>query len=243
MVGFALKASGLSRRAAVATVSVAFVSAGILPVCAQARSKAASRSQTRVVVVDASDGPDVASLDVPSVLRWAVSEVEAVNLIAVNCYASVVGSSDIAFAESLARHHICHVALVGDEAVVIGPAGRLVPQVTDSHLPVYRTRVGVITIGLEASLDIAPVTEIFMQTGVDRGRRLPTTLVSNAAPNRFYTLDLSVSRDEHRSGPAILGPDGGVMTHAAAGRAQGVTALLDIAGLRKSRDNRAGYSV
>ncbi|MBT6090923.1 MAG: hypothetical protein HOH20_15225 [Rhodospirillaceae bacterium] len=245
MAGSTLRTLGLSRRAAIVMASGAFAGAGVRSVGTQASDKTASPLRepcTRVVAVDASGGPGAGSFGVQATLKWAVSQVETVGLIAVSRRDIAISANDAEFAQDWARHHSCHVALVGEETVVIGPTGRLAAQVVESGLPAFSTEVGVIAVRSESDQDIPPFAEIVIQTGAHHDCAIPKATMPDVVANRCYVLDLSAGQDEKCVGPMIYESDGGVMTQAAAGWGQGVTAMLDISALRRVRASRVGHS-
>lgn len=245
MAGSILTSLDLSRRAALAMASGAVASAGLCPVGAQASGRIARSLKVplpRVVAVDASGGPIVNMIGVPNALEWATSQVKIVDLIAVNRHDFKIGAIEIDFAQDWAQHHSCYVALVGEDTIVIGPEGRLEALLMESDVLSYATEIGVIAICSEDNKSIPSSAEIVIKTSVNRDRTIPNTNVPEAALNGFYLIDFSPGQNEQCVGPAMYRPDGGVMTHAAAGWGQGVTATLNIAALRKVRDTRLGHS-
>jgi hypothetical protein len=158
------------------------------------------------------------------------SGVGPADLVVVRAGEDEIGNREIELAQHWAERNSCYVALAGHENVLLGPDNRLeVPKIV-SGLHVFSAEIGKIAMH---SLEANDITQLVGdELEVDM---LVSRAVTDVPRNNVYVIGLSSTNGELIAGPIIYGPGGRVMTRASAGRAQGVTALLNVASLRPTQ--------
>lgn len=170
-----------------------------------------------------------------SAMDWVASQVGSVDLIAFHAKAHAVSSEDMVAISNRAAAQSCYVALgvytaksvVGDH-LLIGPDGMVVAHGSHHDSLVCDTDLG--RISLIAGL--SPMGE--------QALRDVDLVIQSAQHNtpmvRTGSYVAAIMASARGAGSIIYAPDGTPITCAGAGWTQGIVATINVAGLRRRRD-------
>lgn len=233
----------LSRRSMVCSASSLMLSGGILTKYSAttasandtARGLTLRGAKPRVVAYQGGAALKDMLFSPSRAMDWIASQVSAVDLVAFHAVTYAVSADDMAAISKKAVAQSCYVALgvktKKDSAcgqVLVGPNGNVIAYGSCFELVTCKTDIGLIalTAGLNPNVEQVESDVDLVIHSADR-RGICTHTGS-------YVVNLTA--DACGGGSTIYSPYGAPITRAGAGWTQGIVATIDVAGLKRSRE-------